>query len=341
MKNYPEVDNLVPLIQIADNLGFKPTKNKFDPKDYIPITLLKVKELYSDKDFQRLLNVSMIRKAKHFDAYLCRPLYVFKRPNGKYSVVDGQHTGTIGYLYCDDGGDMYLPCQVREHDSNATLEECVVQEANFFKQLNFRRRNVGKVEKLRADIAIGDDEALKIEEKLIAMGVHIELIGDPDGLPVYGYDKLMEAHKKYHLPNVRKAITLYDELNCNKNAPKWASGKDLNGGLISGISAVYHLIDTELGAGDKSYGLTVYLQNYLKNSTPKSLMEDTAGVSQAVLIARRVVGKCNALIENGILKKRNGESLKQPIGEDILVKAGLGDPSKVKEIAVEVDDEND
>lgn len=331
MKNYPEVDNLVPLTQIADNLGFKPSKNNFDPKDYIPITLLKVKELYSDKDFQRLLNVTMIRKAKHFDPYLCRPLYVFKRPNGKYSVVDGQHTGTIGYLYCDDGGDMYLPCQIREHDSDATLEECVVQEANFFKQLNFRRRNVGKVEKLRADIAIGDDEALKIEEKLIDMGVNVEMIGDPDGLPVYGYDKLMEAHKKYHLGNVRKAISLYDELNQDKKAPKWDSDKELNGGLIGGISAVYYLIDTELGGGDKAYALSVYLNNFMKNSTPKSLMEGTAGVSQAVLIARRIVATCNALIENGVIKKRNGDTLKQIIGEELLTKAGLGDPSKVNE----------
>lgn len=331
MKNYPEVDNLVPLIQIAENLGFKPNKNKFDPKDYIPITLLKVKELYSDKDFQRLLNVTMIRKAKYFDPYLCRPLYVFKRPNGKYSVVDGQHTGTIGYLYCDEGGDMYLPCQVRDHDSDATLEECVVQEANFFKQLNFRRRNVGKVEKLRADIAIGDDEALKIEEKLIDMGVNVEMIGDPDGLPVYGYDKLMEAHKKYHLGSVRKAIALYDELNQDKRAPKWDPDKELNGGLIGGFAAVYHLIDTELGGGDKAYAIAVYLNNFLKNSTPKSLMEGTAGVSQSVLIARRIVDKCNALIENGVIKKRNGETLKQVIGEELLSKAGLGDPSKTNE----------
>jgi hypothetical protein len=331
MKNYPDVDNLVPLIQIAENLGFKPSKNSFDPKSYIPITLLKVKELYSDKDFQRLINVSMIRKAKNFDPYLCRPLYVFKRPNGKYSVVDGQHTGTIGYLYCDDGGDMYLPCQIREHDPDASLEDCVIQEANFFKQLNFRRRNVGKVEKLRADIAIGDDEALRIEEKLIDMGVNVEMIGDPDGLPVYGYDKLMEAYKKYHLGNVRKAIAMYDELNHDKKAPKWDSDKDLNGGLIGGIAAVYYLIDTELGGGDKAYALSVYLNNWMKNATPKSLMEGSAGVSQSVLIGRRIVHKCNALIENGVIKKRNGDILKQVIGEELLTKAGLEDPSKINE----------
>ena len=326
---YPKEDNLVLITSIADKLGFKPDKSEFDVEKYIPVTFLKVKELHCDSSFQRLINRAMIKKAKGFDPNLCRPLYVFKRPNGKYSVVDGQHTTTIGYLYTDDSGDLVVPCQVREHDSNLTEEECVIQEANFFKLLNFRRRNVGKVEKLRADIAIGDDEALKIEEKLISMGVNVELIGDPDGLPVYGYDKLMEAHKKYKLSNVRKAIQLYDQLNQDKKAPKWDKDKDLNGGLIGGIAAIYYLIDTELGAGDKAYGLIIYLEKFLQNSTPKSLTDKTAGVSQSVLIARRIVDKFNALVENSIIKKRNNEPLQQTIGEKTLSEAGLADPSKI------------
>ena len=328
---YSKEDNLVLITSIADNLGFKPDKSEFDVEKYIPITLLKVKELYCDPSFQRLINRAMIKKAKGFDPNLCRPLYVFKRPNGKYSVVDGQHTTTIGYLYTDDAGDLVVPCQVREHNVNLTEEECVTQEANFFKLLNFRRRNVGKVEKLRADIAIGDDEAVKIEEKLISMGVNVELIGDPNGLPVYGYDKLMEAHKKYKLPNVRKAIQLYDQLNQDKKASKWDKDKDLNGGLIGGLAAIYYLIDAELGSGDKAHGMVVYLENFLQNSTPKSLTDKTAGVSQSVLIARRIVDKFNALVENSIILKRNKEPLQQTIGEKTLSEAGLADPSKMSE----------
>ena len=326
---YSKEDNLVLITSIADNLGFKPNKSEFDVEKYIPITFLKVKELYCDQSFQRLINRTMIKKAKRFDANLCRPLYVFKRPNGKYSVVDGQHTTTIGYLYTDDSGDLVVPCQVREHDPNLTEEKCVTQEANFFKLLNFRRRNVGKVEKLRADIAIGDDEALKIEEKLISMGVNVELIGDPNGLPVYGYDKLMEAHKKYKLSNVRKAIQLYDQLNQDEEASKWDKDKDLNGGLIGGIAAIYYLIDTELGAGDKTHGLIIYLNKFLQNATPKSLTDKTAGVSQSVLIARRIVDKFNSLVENGFIPKRNDERLQQTIGEKTLSEAGLADPSKI------------
>ena len=328
---YSKEDNLVLITSIADNLGFKPDKSKFDVEKYIPITLLKVKELYCDPSFQRLINRAMIKKAKGFDPNLCRPLYVFKRPNGKYSVVDGQHTTTIGYLYTDNSGDLAIPCQVREHDVNLTEEECVIQEANFFKLLNFRRRNVGKVEKLRADIAIGDDEALEIEQKLISMGVNVELIGDPNGLSVYGYDKLMEAHKKYKISNVRKAIQLYDQLNQNKKAPKWDKDKDLNGGLIGGLAAIYYLIDTELGSGDKAHGINLYLENFLQNSTPKSLTDKTAGVSQSVLIARRIVDKFNALVENSIILKRNKEPLQQTIGEKTLSEAGLADPSKISE----------
>lgn len=326
---YSKEDNLVLITSIADNLGFKPDKSKFDVEKYIPITLLKVKELYCDPSFQRLINRAMIKKAKGFDPNLCRPLYVFKRPNGKYSVVDGQHTTTIGYLYTDNSGDLAIPCQVREHDVNLTEEECVIQEANFFKLLNFRRRNVGKVEKLRADIAIGDDEALEIEQKLISMGVNVELIGDPNGLSVYGYDKLMEAHKKYKISNVRKAIQLYDQLNQNKKAPKWDKDKDLNGGLIGGLAAIYYLIDTELGSGDKAHGINLYLENFLQNSTPKSLTDKTAGVSQSVLISRRIVDKFNALVENNVILKRNKEPLQQTIGEKTLSEAGLADPSKI------------
>jgi hypothetical protein len=335
---YSQEDNLVLITSIADKLGFKPDKSEFDVEKYIPITFLKVKELHCDPSFQRLINRAMIKKAKGFDPNLCRPLYVFKRPNGKYSVVDGQHTTTIGYLYTDDAGDLVVPCQVREHNVNLTEEECVTQEANFFKLLNFRRRNVGKVEKLRADIAIGDDEALKIEEKLISMGVNVELIGDPNGLPVYGYDKLMEAYKAYKLPNVRKAIQLYDQLNQDKKVTKWDRDKDLNGGLIGGLAAIYYLIDTELGAGDKAHGMTVYLENFLQNSTPKSLTEKSAGVSQSVLIARRIVANFNTLVDNIIIKKKNGEPLKQTIGEKTLSEAGLADPSKI--VVNESEDDN-
>ncbi len=335
--NYAQEDNLVPLTELATKLGFTPKKEFFDEESYIDIKLIEAELLYSDGDFQRLINQGMIRQASKFDAHLVRPLYVFERPNGKFSVADGQHEGIIGVLYTVQGGKLKLPCQVRRHPKDYTLEECLKTEANFFKKLNFRRRNVGKVDKLRADIAIGDDKACKIEEKLIDMGIHIEMIGDPEGVPVYGYDKIMEAHKKYGTSNIDRAIAKYQQLQEDPKAPKWNDDdKPLNAGLLGGMAAIYFMLNGggDLGFGEKHYALKYYMDHYLKKVRPigkKSLMDLTGGVKQDVLIARRIVDKCNALIETDVITKKDGTPLMQTIGEDVMKSAGLGDPSILEE----------
>ena len=328
--NYPEKDNLVPLTELAANLGFTPKKKKFDENNYIETKLLPAKKLYSDKDFQRLLNQKMIRDANEFDPELVRPLYVFVRPNGKHSVADGQHETVIGILYTNQGGELLIPCQVREHDKDATLQECLDVEANFFKKLNFNRTNAKVIDRLRADIALRDAEALAIEEKLNDMGVNIEGLGKEDGVILgSGYNKLMEAHNNFGLKCVTNAIDLILSHQADVNAPNWNNDKALVGGLVGGIAALYHLL-TFLGNGDKSYALRTYLEDNLRRNKPlgkKSLMSNIGGDLQTVLFARRVVGSCNTLIEHQVIKKQNGDPLQVQIGEDVMDKAGLSDPS--------------
>ena len=333
--NYPLEDKLVPLTELAANVGFTPKKEIFKEKDYIEIELIDANLLYSDTDFQRLINQGMIRKAKKFDVNLVRPLYVFERPNGRYSVADGQHEGIIGILYTLQGEQLKLPCQVRRHPKNYSLEECLADEAHFFKLLNFRRRNVGKVDKHRADIAIGDDLALETEEKLKDMGVNIDLIGDPTGVAVHGYDKIMEAHSKYGTSNIHHAIKKIQELKSDAYAPKWNDDdKPINAGLLGGIAAIYFMLTGggDLGYGDKNYALKYYMDRFLKKVRPtgkKSLMDGAGGVKQDVLIARRIIDKCNALIEVDTITKKDGNPLSQTIGEETMKSAGLEDPSKI------------
>ena len=335
--NYPVEDNLVPLTELAENLEFSPKKQIFEEESYIPIEFIEAELLFSDSDFQRLINQALIRKARKFDKDLVRPLYVFKRPNGKYSVADGQHQGIIGILHTSKGKKLKLPCQVRRHPKDYTLEECLAEEATFFKKLNFRRRNVGKVDKLRADIAIGDEHAQEIEGKLQDMGIHIEMIGDPKGVAVHGYDKIMEAHEKYKVPNVQRAIKKYQQLQNDPTAPKWNdTDKPLNAGLLGGMAAIYAMLNGkgDLGFGDRNYALQYYMDFYLKKVRPigkQSLMDLTGGVKQDVLIARRIVQKCNAFMEADFITKRDGTPFKQDtsIGEGILESAELGDPSKL------------
>ena len=126
-----------------------------------------------------------------------------------------------------------------------------------------------------------------------------------------------------------RELEFYQQIQNDTNFPKWNdSGQPLQGSLISGLAAVYFLKERELGEGDKDYALSCYLKEYLGTVTPKELCLNTAGVNQAILIARRIVTACNAGIQMRVLRKRNGDILLHHIGEDMMSDAGLKDPSK-------------
>lgn len=322
-------DNLVSITEIADNLGLVVRKHDFDEEDYIPITMVPVKELYSDRDYQRLLNKAMIKKAGRFDATLCRPLAVFERPDGKKTIADGQHTTTIGYLYTNQSGDLCVPCQVIVHPKDRTLEECIAFEAKYFEDLNKNRTNVGAIETLRSGIAYGNKDAIEKEQKLVTMGVHIEQIGDTSGYEVSGLTRLLEAYDVGDNPKyAKKAIDTYANLIEDQNSPNWSESPML-GSLIAGLARVWYLRDN-LGRGDKGYVVHQYLTERLKKTSPKTLTEGTSGNSQSHLIAVRIVTKINTLIEEDVLTKRDGTPLKHQISEGELKDSDIIDPTKTQ-----------
>lgn len=318
-------DNLIPLTELADSLGIKSKKKPFDVDRYLPVELIPVRSLHVDKKYQRLIHKAMIKNAGEFDPVLCRPIAVFKRPDGKYTISDGQHTSVIGYLYTKNAGELLIPCQVQSHDEDSDLKVCVSKEAQFFEDINKNRTNVTQVERLRCGIAYEDDESLKIEQNLISMGVSVEGIGADFGLPVKGYSKVIEAHK-VGLNYAKKAIRKYNELNEDPTLPSWKNGVDLSGALISGLTRVYSLIES-LGNGEKSYVVKTYMDERLKKFSPDKLTKDTAGQKQSHLIALKIVNRINSLIDEDILTKQDGTILKHTISPGDLKNAGIVDPT--------------
>jgi len=330
-QNYEFDNSLVPLTTLANSLGVIKNRHDFDETDYIPTTLHKCKDLRICRDYQRLINVGFIKKAKFFDPTMISPMITYRRPDGTMVIVDGQHEGCIAVIYTQDAGDTRFPCMVFDHPKDFTLKQCIEAEASHFRSRQKLRTNLGAVESLRAGIAAGDTDALDKEEILKSLRVCIENIGDIDGNSVYGLAKLFEAHKTCGFSACEEAIEVYDNFRINAAYPKWNIREDMKGALILGLAKVIWFRDNYLGSGEKTNALDTYITSYLGKKKPEDLQHKTAGVAQGVLIARRIIDACNTMIEAGVIGKSNGDELAVTIGPDLLENAGMRDPSAMRD----------
>ena len=278
-------------IQLANKLvqrGVSGIRKRFSRKNFIKVEFIKLKDLKIDSKYQRLLNTNFIKNAGEFIPTLVKPLSVFLRPNGDYVVVDGQHTCVIAATYVEDPSEFELPCQVQVHPSDFILEECLEAEAKYFKDFNSSRTNMSSVALLRADLAQGKKYAVRIDENFKKLEVHVELIGaEDDGEnSVKGYRGLKDAISKYGLTYTGRAIQFYKRQNSQSKFKGW---KRLDGSMILGLTAVFHLLDNVKGIDQKATDLTDYMVQHLCKKSVNEITHKTAGMLQDILIVERVL----------------------------------------------------
>ena len=278
-------------IQLANKLvqrGVSGIRKRFSRKNFIEIEWIALKDLKIDSKYQRLINTNFIKNAKEFKPELVKPLSVFLRPDGDYVVVDGQHTCVLAATYVEDPSEFELPCQVQEHPSEFTLEECLEAEAKYFSDFNSTRTNMSSVALLRADLAQGKKYAVRIDENFKKLEVHFELIGaEDDGEnSVKGYRGLKDAISKYGLTYTGRAIQFYKRQNSQSKFKGW---KRLDGSMILGLTAVFHLLDNVKGIDQKATDLTNYMVEHLCKKSVNEITHKTAGMLQDILIVERVL----------------------------------------------------
>ena len=278
-------------IQLANKLvqrGISGIRKRFSRKSFIPVQFIKLEDLKIDSKYQRLINTNFIKNAKEFRPTLVKPLSVFLRPDGDYVVVDGQHTCILAATYVEDPSEFELPCQVQEHPSEFTLEECLEAEAKYFSDFNSTRTNMSSVALLRADLAQGKKYAVRIDENFKKLEVHVELIGaEDDGEnSVKGYRGLKDAISKYGLTYTGRAIQFYKRQNSQSKFKGW---KRLDGSMILGLTAVFHLLDNVKGIDQKATDLTNYMVEHLCKKSVNEITHKTAGMLQDILIVERVL----------------------------------------------------
>ena len=278
-------------IQLANKLvqrGISGIRKRFSRKSFIPVQFIKLEDLKIDSKYQRLINTNFIKNAKEFRPTLVKPLSVFLRPDGDYVVVDGQHTCVLAATYVEDPSEFELPCQVQAHPSEFTLEECLEAEAKYFSDFNSTRTNMSSVALLRADLAQGKKYAVRIDENFKKLEVHVELIGaEDDGEnSVKGYRGLKDAISKYGLTYTGRAIQFYKRQNSQSKFKGW---KRLDGSMILGLTAVFHLLDNVKGIDQKATDLTDYMVQHLCKKSVNEITHKTAGMLQDILIVERVL----------------------------------------------------
>lgn len=127
-----------------------------------------VGELLIDPAYQRECNTgpsqTLIRKiAQFWDWGLCQPLAVSRRPDGKLTIVDGQHRASAAQLR----GDIpHLPCVITSYASAG-------DEAAAFVALNQQRRPLSGLDVFKAALAAGDMEATQVSIALSDAGLRL------------------------------------------------------------------------------------------------------------------------------------------------------------------------
>jgi hypothetical protein len=292
----------VPLLSVVDTFlakGISGVRKPVSEDNFIPIQHIPLSQLNIDPKYQRLINLTFVKKAKQFDPVLVKPLSVFKRPEsigGEYFIADGQHVGCLAGVYVKNPDTFTLPCQVQYHPEDYTLQQCVMAEAEYFKKFNFLRSSVGTIAKLRADIQMEVPSALQMLSDLEALGVHVEGIGAEDGDEVFGYAKLKTCVHKYGNTYTKRAIEIH---KVHIKSSNWK--KPLNGAMVLGLAAAAHFSDNFLGNGKTGKAFDIYLADQISQRSVDDWTRKTAGVIQDVLIVENLVDYFNNGVAFGVI----------------------------------------
>lgn len=282
---------------------------------------------------QRKVSGNAIISYKQFDPQLATVVVVSVRPEnlgGAIVDIDGQHTGLMG-IY--SGEDPELDTLELHHDSNASIEEVMEQEALLFKKLNTERKNPSKLDVIRVDIFLGKEEAVRFETVLKACGIQIDGLGDPEGdiLSTKTGSRIIKTVEQYgeHYSGCIVAA-------CNLIRQHWAdptTGKvnDMRDDLIHGLTTFLAMIKyagkvkgcASNGLDEKKDFVTAWLKTDMGSTSMRKYYHNSGGGNTHFKIAHTILNEYNWWVEQ--------KADKMTISHEYFHKHGVLDPNVVVE----------
>ena len=191
-------DIIEPLLTIEN---FRNDHNYKTPK-FDGDNLHNIKDIWVDLDYQRKLELQrLLNRLEQEDGYKAEYagfIDLAIRPNGKKYVWDGFHRLIMAAI-C---GALSIPAATYIHPTNRTNKVCHIEEAKMFKVRNALRSQMKPEYIFKADIAIENDEALKLLSLMEECGVTI--VGtnkDPNAVELGGFALFRKYATHENKPN--------------------------------------------------------------------------------------------------------------------------------------------
>lgn len=177
-----------------------------------------------DKDYQRSIDEKLVAKiVREWDDRVVRPLKVSRRADGKYYVIDGQHTLAAWKIV---HGNTPIPVQIYEGLTR-------VEEKDLFVKQSGTIHLLADSAKLRAEYQFGNTEVVDMVECAKLLGYYVDF--DKRGKSPNTISAVSALYKAYKMLGRDNYINI---LTVMRNA--WGSDKNAtDGGIIKGIAFLY------------------------------------------------------------------------------------------------------
>ena len=282
---------------------------------------------------QRKVGGNAIISYKQFDPQLATVVVVSVRPEnlgGAVVDIDGQHTGLMG-IY--SGEDPELDTLELHHDSNASIEEVMEQEALLFKKLNTERKNPSKLDVIRVDIFLGKEEAVRFETVLKACGIQIDGLGDPDGdiLSTKTGSRIIKTIEQYGENYSGCIVAACNLIRQHWSDPTTGKVNDMRDDLIHGLTTFLAMIKyagkvkgcLSNGLDEKKDFVTAWLKTDMGSTSMRKYYHNSGGGNTHFKIAHTILNEYNWWVEQ--------KADKMTISHEYFHKHGVLDPNVVVE----------
>lgn len=276
-------------------------------------TVDEVKQFKVDEIYQRDLSPKKLSDYGILDFNLLIPALLSKRPENlnEYSgmyLLDGQHKANK-YVDSEYGGRGFAG-MIITHDKNASLADVLEAEAKAYLAVNTQRKQLTQVDKLRANLAVGDETAKRVWNLLKEMNYHSDDFGSLDcnrkeiqSFSQFFYTIDADYSKTNSLTSESADFDLLRAFHFFEKI--YGNDDKVNGIAFRGICLTYRFITEGLTNGRQEHFSKFCIDNLSSHLSQHELQKGISGFDAPRWILHKIIDQYNDLNNRKNIKGKN------------------------------------